>query len=55
MGDIDDQQRLNVLHVPEDAGEHADALRGIPSPLDAFYEDRLSRFVLLVGLGGGCF
>ena len=25
----DDQQSLNALHVPEDAGEHADALRGI--------------------------
>jgi hypothetical protein len=26
---IDDQQSLDALHVPEDAGEHADALRGI--------------------------
>ncbi len=26
---IDHQQILNALHVPEDAGEHADALRGM--------------------------
>jgi hypothetical protein len=26
---IDDQQGLNALHVPEDAGEHAEALRGM--------------------------
>ncbi len=26
---IEDQQILNALHVPEDAGEHADALRGM--------------------------
>ena len=29
MSDVDDQQSLNALHVPEDAGEHADALRGM--------------------------
>jgi hypothetical protein len=29
MGDVDYQQSLNALHVPEDAGEHADALRGM--------------------------
>jgi len=27
--DIDYQQLLNAVHVPEDAGEHAEALRGI--------------------------
>ncbi len=27
--DIDYQQLLNAAHVPEDAGEHAEALRGI--------------------------
>jgi len=27
--DVDDQQVLNALHVPEDAGEHAEALRGM--------------------------
>lgn len=29
MRDIDYQQLLNAVHVPEDAGEHAEALRGI--------------------------
>jgi RNA polymerase-binding transcription factor DksA len=29
MGDVDYQQSLNAMHVPEDAGEHVDALRGI--------------------------
>jgi hypothetical protein len=30
MSDVDDQQQsLNALHVPEDAGEHAEALRGM--------------------------
>jgi RNA polymerase-binding transcription factor DksA len=29
MSDIDDQQILNALHVPEDAGEHAEALHGM--------------------------
>ncbi len=27
--DVEDQQILNAMHVPEDAGEHADALRGM--------------------------
>jgi hypothetical protein len=27
--DVEDQQSLNAMHVPEDAGEHAEALRGM--------------------------
>jgi hypothetical protein len=29
VSDVDDQQGLNALHVPEDAGEHTEALRGM--------------------------
>jgi hypothetical protein len=29
MGDVDDQEVLNAMHVPKDAGEHAEALRGM--------------------------